>query len=227
MSTAHNKLARVLIVDDHELFRQGIANLVNEQSDMEIVGEAKDGLEAYYRATALKPDLILLDINMPDMDGLEAIKRIRADLPECIVVMLTVHEEDEKLFKSIRAGAKGYVLKNAPSSEFLKMCRQALSGEAALSAHLSARILTEFARESDKVDKYQKDVDEGKIDPLTMREKEVLSYASQGMTNREIARHLTLSVHTVKSHIRSILAKLNVDSRYAASDYAKHTDMMS
>ena len=226
MSTAHNKLARVLIVDDHELFRQGIANLLNDQSDMEVVGEAGDGLEACYRATALKPDLILLDINMPGMDGLEGLTRIRADLPECTVVMLTVHEEDEKLFQSIRAGAQGYVLKNASSSEFLRMCRQALSGEAALSARLSTRILTKFAHESDKVDKYQKDVDEGKIDPLTMREKEVLSYASQGMTDREIARHLTLSVHTVKSHIRSILAKLNVDSRYAAADYAQHTGMM-
>jgi DNA-binding NarL/FixJ family response regulator len=217
VSAKHSKPARVLLVDDHELFRQGIANLLNEQPDIQIVGDAGDGLEAHHRAVALKPDLILLDINMPGVDGLEALQLIRADLPETTVVMLTVHDEDEKLFKAIRAGAQGYILKNTPSTEFLQMCRQALRGEAALSPRLAGRILTEFAREPGEG---EDDPSDGEASPLTGREKDVLSCASEGLTDREIAKRLFLSVHTVKSHMRNILAKMHVGSRHAAADYA-------
>ncbi len=214
MSAKRSKPVRVLLVDDHELFRQGMANLLNQQPDIQIVGDAGDGLEAHHRAVALKPDLILLDINMPGVDGLEALQLIRADLPETTVVMLTVHDEDEKLFKAIRAGAQGYILKNTPSTEFLQMCRQALRGEAALSPRLAGRILTEFAREP------------GEASPLTLRQTEVLSYASEGLTDREIAQRMWLSVHTVKSHMRNILAKLHVGSRHAAADYARRKGLM-
>ncbi len=223
MSAKHSKPARVLLVDDHELFRQGIANLLNEQPDIQIVGDAGDGLEAHHRAVALKPDLILLDINMPGVDGLEALQLIRADLPETTVVMLTVHDEDEKLFKAIRAGAQGYILKNTPSTEFLQMCRQALRGEAALSPRLAGRILTEFAREPGEG---EDDPSDGEASPLTGREKDVLSCASEGLTDREIAKRLFLSVHTVKSHMRNILAKLHVGSRHAAADYAHRKGLM-
>jgi DNA-binding NarL/FixJ family response regulator len=201
-------------VDDHELFRQGMANLLNQQPDIQIVGDAGDGLEAHHRAVALKPDLILLDINMPGVDGLEALQLIRADLPETTVVMLTVHDEDEKLFKAIRAGAQGYILKNTPSTEFLQMCHQALRGEVALSPRLAGRILTEFAREP------------GEASPLTLRQTEVLSYASEGLTDREIAQRMWLSVHTVKSHMRNILAKLHVGSRHGAADYARRKGLL-
>ena len=214
MSAKRSKPVRVLLVDDHELFRQGMANLLNQQPDIQIVGDAGDGLEAHHRAVALKPDLILLDINMPGVDGLEALQLIRADLPETTVVMLTVHDEDEKLFKAIRAGAQGYILKNTPSTEFLQMCRQALRGEAALSPRLAGRILTEFAREP------------GEASPLTLRQTEVLSYASEGLTDREIAQRMWLSVHTVKSHMRNILAKLHVGSRHTAADYARRKGLM-
>ena len=214
MSAKRSKPVRVLLVDDHELFRQGMANLLNQQPDIQIVGDAGDGLEAHHRAVALKPDLILLDINMPGVDGLEALQLIRADLPETTVVMLTVHDEDEKLFKAIRAGAQGYILKNTPSTEFLQMCRQALRGEAALSPRLAGRILKEFAREP------------GEASPLTLRQTEVLSYASEGLTDREIAQRMWLSVHTVKSHMRNILAKLHVGSRHAAADYARRKGLM-
>ncbi len=223
MSAKHSKPARVLLVDDHELFRQGIANLLNEQPDIQIVGDAGDGLEAHHRAVALKPDLILLDINMPGVDGLEALQLIRADLPETTVVMLTVHDEDEKIFKAIRAGAQGYILKNTPSTEFLQMCRQALRGEAALSPRLAGRILTEFAREPGEG---EDDPSDGEASPLTGREKDVLSCASEGLTDREIAKRLFLSVHTVKSHMRNILAKLHVGSRHAAADYAHRKGLM-
>lgn len=214
MSAKRSKPVRVLLVDDHELFRQGMANLLNQQPDIQIVGDAGDGLEAHHRAVALKPDLILLDINMPGVDGLEALQLIRADLPETTVVMLTVHDEDEKLFKAIRAGAQGYILKNTPSTEFLQMCRQALRGEAALSPRLAGRILTEFAREP------------GEASPLTLRQTEVLSYASEGLTDREIAQRMWLSVHTVKSHMRNILAKLHVGSRHGAADYARRKGLL-
>ncbi len=223
MSAKHSKPARVLLVDDHELFRQGIANLLNEQPDIQIVGDAGDGLEAHHRAVALKPDLILLDINMPGVDGLEALQLIRADLPETTVVMLTVHDEDEKIFKAIRAGAQGYILKNTPSTEFLQMCRQALHGEAALSPRLAGRILTEFEREPGEG---EDDPSDGEASPLTWREKDVLSCASEGLTDREIAKRLFLSVHTVKSHMRNILAKLHVGSRHAAADYAHRKGLM-
>jgi DNA-binding NarL/FixJ family response regulator len=223
VSAKRSKPVRVLLVDDHELFRQGMANLLNQQPDIQIVGEAGDGLEAHYRAVALKPDLILLDINMPGVDGLEALQLIRADLPETTVVMLTVHDEDEKLFKAIRAGAQGYILKNTPSTEFLQMCRQALRGEAALSPRLAGRILTEFAREPGEG---EDDPSDGEASPLTGREKDVLSCASEGLTDREIAKRLFLSVHTVKSHMRNILAKLHVDSRHTAADYARRKGLM-
>ena len=214
MSAKRSKPVRVLLVDDHELFRQGMANLLNQQPDIQIVGDAGDGLEAHHRAVALKPDLILLDINMPGVDGLEALQLIRADLPETTVVMLTVHDEDEKLFKAIRAGAQGYILKNTPSTEFLQMCHQALRGEVALSPRLAGRILTEFAREP------------GEASPLTLRQTEVLSYASEGLTDREIAQRMWLSVHTVKSHMRNILAKLHVGSRHGAADYARRKGLL-
>ena len=223
MSAKRSKPVRVLLVDDHELFRQGMANLLNQQPDIQIVGDAGDGLEAHHRAVALKPDLILLDINMPGVDGLEALQLIRADLPETTVVMLTVHDEDEKLFKAIRAGAQGYILKNTPSTEFLQMCRQALRGEAALSPRLAGRILTEFAREPGEG---EDDPSDGEASPLTGREKDVLSCASEGLTDREIAKRLFLSVHTVKSHMRNILAKLHVGSRHAAADYAHRKGLM-
>ena len=223
MSAKRSKPVRVLLVDDHELFRQGMANLLNQQPDIQIVGDAGDGLEAHHRAVALKPDLILLDINMPGVDGLEALQLIRADLPETTVVMLTVHDEDEKIFKAIRAGAQGYILKNTPSTEFLQMCRQALRGEAALSPRLAGRILTEFAREPGEG---EDDPSDGEASPLTGREKDVLSCASEGLTDREIAKRLFLSVHTVKSHMRNILAKMHVGSRHAAADYAHRKGLM-
>ncbi len=220
MSAERSKPARVLLVDDHELFRQGIANLLNQQPDIQIVGEAGDGLEAHYRAVALKPDLILLDINMPGVDGLEALQLIRADLPETTVVMLTVHDEDEKLFTAIRAGAQGYMLKDTPSTEFLQMCRHALRGEAALSPRLASRMLAEFAREPGETGETQDELPGNEVSPLTVREQDVLSCASEGLTDREIAQRLFLSVHTVKSHMRNILAKMHVGSRHAAADYA-------
>jgi two-component system NarL family response regulator len=225
MDTSSAPPIRILLVDDHELFRTGIANLLNAQPDMQVVGEAGDGLEAHYRAVAFKPDLILLDVNMPGVDGIEALSVIKAELPDTTVIMLTVHDEDEKVFSAIRAGAQGYLLKNTGSVDFLRMLRGAMRGEAALSPKLASRILAEFARLSES--KTEATADDLRASTLTAREKEVLTFVSEGLTDKEIAVRLSLSIHTVKSHMRNILAKLHVANRYEAADYARHRGLTS
>ena len=138
--------ARILLADDHDLFREGLAGLINAQPDLEVAGQAGDGLEALTLARDLKPDLIVMDINMPICDGLEATRLIRSEWPDARIVILTVHDEDEKLFEAIKAGAQGYMLKSLHSADFLRGVRSALNGEAVLPPQLAARLLKEFAR---------------------------------------------------------------------------------
>ena len=208
---------RVMLVDDHELFRNGIASLLNSQEDMVVVAEASDGFEAQYRAAAINPDLILMDINMPGVDGLEALQFIRSDLPQATIIMLTVHDEDEKVFKALRAGAKRYVLKNTNSEDFLRMLRDAIWKGAAISSELTGRILTEFAKTSEPAATLKDGAD---IPTLTKREKDVIGLVVQGLADKEIGQQLSISLHTVKSHMRNILAKLGVKSRHEAADLA-------
>src|SRR5512136_2739500 len=138
--------ARVLLVDDHALFREGLAGIIGAQPDFEVVGEANDGLEAVVKARGLRPDLILMDVQMPGMDGLEATRQIKQALPETTIVMLTIRDDDEKLFEGLKGGAQGYLLKDIRSQEMLAMLRSALRGEAALSPALAGRVLAEFRR---------------------------------------------------------------------------------
>ncbi|CAG0999955.1 Transcriptional regulatory protein DegU [Anaerolineae bacterium] len=138
--------ARVLLVDDHALFREGLAGIIGSQPDMQVVGEANDGLEAFVKAQELKPDLILMDVQMPGMDGLEAARQIKQTLPEAVIIMLTVRDDDEKLFGALKNGAQGYLLKEIRSQSMLEMLRGALRGEAALSPTLAGRVLSEFRR---------------------------------------------------------------------------------
>ena len=139
-------LTRVLLADDHALFREGLSGILSAQSDFEIVGQAADGLEAVAKANALKPDLILMDIKMPSCDGLEATRLIKTALPDVKIVVLTVHEENEKLFKAVRSGAEGYVLKNTLPEDFLRLVRGVTEGKAAMTRAMAARILAEFSR---------------------------------------------------------------------------------
>ena len=214
---------RVMLVDDHELFRDGIASLLNEQQDFEVVAEAGDGLEAAYRAPVVKPDLILLDINMPGMDGLEALDLIRKELPEATIIMLTVHDEDKKVFSALRAGANGYILKNANSDDFLQMLRRTLEEGAAISKELTSRLITEFARTSEPMPK----TDDGESIPaLTGREKEVLALITEGLADKEIAVRLSISLYTVKSHVRNILGKLQAPNRHTAADLAMRSRLI-
>lgn len=213
-------VTRVLLADDHALFREGLSGILDAQPDFEIVDQAADGLEAVAKARALRPDLILMDIKMPSCDGLEATRLIKAALPDVKIVVLTVHEEDEKLFEAIRSGAEGYILKNTLPEDFLRLVRGVIEGKAAITRAMAARILAEFSRLPPPRDTA------GTYQPLTRREKEVLALAAQGATDQEIAGTLTLSLHTVKTHMRHILAKLHAANRREAAEVAAQEGLL-
>jgi len=206
---------RVLLVDDHQLFREGLAIILNNQPDFHVIAEADDGLEAQIKARKLKPDLILMDVIMPGCDGLEATQRIKQELPQTTIVMLTVREEDDYLFQAIRNGAQGYLLKNICSKDMLEMLRTATRGEAAITPAMGSRMLEEFRRISQVASQEPQEVE-----ALTQRELEILSLVTAGDTNHEIAAKLQVSIHTVKTHMRNILAKLHQERRYEAASFA-------
>lgn len=212
---------RVLLADDHALFREGLAGIIDAQSDLQVVGEANDGLEAFVKAQELKPDLILMDVQMPGMGGIEAVRQIKQVLPETIIVMLTVRGDDNMLFEALKNGAQGYLLKEIRSQALLEMLRGALRGEAALSPELAGRVLSEFRRLS-KGGIPEKDDDDG----LTEREQQVLVEVSKGASDKEIAAALNISLNTVKTHIRNILAKLQVRTRREATRAAQAKGML-
>jgi len=211
-----------LLADDHNLFREGLISILDDQPDFVVVGEASDGLEAIVKARKLKPDLILMDVSMPVCDGLEATQRIKHEVPDVIIVMLTVRDESEKLFEAIRNGAQGYLLKSINSREMLDLLRGAVRGEAAITPTLGGRMLEEFRRVSQRSAK----VPDDDIATLTSREQEVLCLVSEGATNKAIAQELNVSIHTVKSHMRKILAKLHLDKRQEAASYAKREGLI-
>jgi DNA-binding NarL/FixJ family response regulator len=201
---------RLLLVDDHRLFRDGIRSLLAYQEDFEVVGEADDAEGGVRQALRLRPDIVLMDIDFPQgPDGIEAAARITAQLPGTSVVMLTVHDDTEKLLDAFKAGASGYLVKSIRSEELLRRLRALSEGEAVLSRGLAVRILAEFRR--------------GTYDPieteLTSREFEVLTLVAQRKSNREIATDLVISENTVKNHMKAILGKLQVRNRRAAAAY--------
>ena len=208
---------RVLLADDHQLFREGIASILSAQPDCEVVGEAGDGLEVLVKARAIMPGLPVggaeartMDIGMPGCDGVEATYRIKQELEETIIVILTVRNEDEKLFDAIKAGAQGYLVKTIHSDELLSLLRSAVRGEAAITPEIGGRMLEEFRRLSSGPNRKSGD----EATALTSREQDVLGLIACGATDREIGERLTISIHTVKSHVRNILAKLHLSRRY-------------
>lgn len=215
--------ARILLVDDHELFREGLAGLVNAQPDLTVVGQAGDGLEALTLARDLQPNLIVMDINMPICDGLEATRLIREALPDVRIVMLTVHDQDEKLFAAIKAGANGYMLKDTNSVDFLQAVRGALGGEATLPPKLAASLVEAYAQLAKRPSRSRP----AEEDPdLTPRELEVLNLIAVGASNQEISDQLSISIHTTKSHIRSILSKLHAVNRRQAARMAARRGLL-
>ena len=214
---------RILLVDDHDLFREGLAGIISTQPDMQVVGEAGDGLEAIVKARELKPDLILMDIQMPGCDGLEATQKIKREIPATVIVILTVRDEEDKLFEAIKGGAQGYLLKNIRSRELLEGLRGAMRGEAAISPILAGRMLEEFRRLSQHE---PREFTQDETAMLTLREKDVLTQVAQGSSDKEIAAQLSISLHTVKSHLRNILAKLQVNSRREAARLARDKGLL-
>jgi two-component system, NarL family, nitrate/nitrite response regulator NarL len=207
----------ILIVDDHILFREGLAGLLRSQPDMIVVGECGTVHEAIETALQTKPDVILMDFSLPDGTGLDATRVILTELPDVQIIFLTVHDNDERLIAAMRAGAKGYLLKNLSVTKLLASLRALERGEAAISRTMMARILEEFAQSTPPT---------GPSSPsplvgLTSREIEVLQELANGVTNQEIAARLYISENTVKNHIHNILEKLNLHNRREAIEFAR------
>jgi two-component system NarL family response regulator len=213
---------RILLADDHGLFREGLAGIINSQPDMEVLGEASDGLEAVVKAAELKPDLILMDIQMPGQDGLEATRQILREAAHVAIVILTVRDEPEKLFQAIKNGARGYLLKSMSSKEMIAMLRGVIRGEAPIAPAIAVHMLEEFRRLS----RLAPGGEESEATTLTGREQTVLSLAAAGKSDKEIADELTLSLHTVKTHMRNILAKLHVSNRRQAAQAARQKGLV-
>jgi DNA-binding NarL/FixJ family response regulator len=211
---------RILIADDHALFRDSLKSLL-ESHDIDVVAEAKNGQEAVELTWDCKPDVVLMDLMMPVMDGLEATKRIAAELPDVKVVILTASDDDNNLFEAIKSGAKGYLLKDLESSQFFSLLEGVGRGEPALTPAVARKLLDEFARPK-KPSKEQYDPD-----ALTDREREVLELMVQGTTsNRRLAKHLGVSENTVKFHVRNILDKLHLHNRAQVVAYALRTRLV-
>ena len=206
---------RILLADDHVLFRKGIAALLAARQDMEVVGEAGDGLEAIAQARETVPDIILMDIHMPGCDGLEAVRIITREMPHVHVIMLTVSDDDRDLFAAIKNGAEGYLLKNLEPYQLFDMLEGVRRGEAAISGTVAAKILQEFRQ----LDQTMTPKPEAK-EELTPREIEVLERVVEGATNKEIATALSITENTVKIHLRNILQKLHLQNRIQAAVYA-------
>ncbi len=208
---------RVLVVDDHTLFRRGIVTVLANQKDISVVGEAVNGLEAIDKAEALVPDVIVMDLNMPQCSGLEATQALQAKMPQVSILVLTVSDNEADLFHAIKFGATGYILKNTEPEELVQAIHHIAQGGVIVSPMMAAKLLTEFR--SLGTDAMAKKTAEEE-DNLSPREDEVLRLVSQGATNKEIADSLFISENTVKTHLRNIMDKLHLANRSQAAAYA-------
>lgn len=200
----------VLLIDDHTLFRSGIRLLLQRHNEFLVVGEAADGVEGVKRAIQLRPHIILMDLHMPIMNGLEALHLILQDIPDAVVLMLTVSEDADDLAKALKAGASGYLLKNIDADELIKALHKAKSGESVVSSAMTSKLVQQFRRG---------EVAQNKVH-LTPREQEVLTSITRGGSNKEIARQFDITESTVKIHVQNILKKLELSSRVQAAIYA-------
>ena len=206
---------RILLVDDHSLFRKGIASLLAAERGFEVVGEAGDGPEALAKARELMPDLILMDISMPGMNGLETTRRIKEVLPYVKIVILTISEEDQDLFEAVKNGAQGYLLKKIEAKALFSTLRGIVQGEASVSRVMASKLLDEFARQAKRPPAVTLPGTN-----LSPREKKVLELVTLGRTNKEIAAALAVAENTVKSYVKNILEKLHLENRVQAATFA-------
>jgi len=213
---------RVLVVDDHALFRRGLQMVLEQEQDLELVGEASDGHEAVEKAQELMPDVILMDVRMPKRSGIEAAGAIKDLLPHVKILMLTISDEEADLYDAIKAGASGYLLKEIPIEEVADAIRSVWAGQSRISPSMASKLLNEFAAMS----KATSDRPQMPTPRLTDRGMGVLRLVAQGMNNRDIAKALFISENTVKNHIRNILEKLHLHSRMEAVVYAVREKMI-
>jgi NarL family two-component system response regulator LiaR len=202
---------RVLIADDHAVVREGLRALIDTEPGMELAGEAADGAEAVQKMRSLRPDVILLDLVMPRMDGIEAIGQIKEEDPDARILVLTSFAEDEKVFSAVKAGALGYLLKDSSPQELLRAIREVYRGEPSMQPSIAHKVMRELQRSSNLPPTGE---------PLTERELEVLQFIAQGLTNQEIADRLFVSERTVRAHVSNILGKLHLANRTQAALYA-------
>ena len=215
-------LIKILLVDDQPLFREGLRTLLTVHSDFEVVGEAGNGMEAIKLARSLRPLVVLMDLQMPVLDGVAATRRLHEEQPDCRVIVLTTFDDDEMVFDGLRAGAVGYLLKDAPSEKLAEAIRVAARGETFLQPSVAAKVVAEFARLSRKTVPTANPV----IEPLSEREIEILRLIAHGASNREIAGTLFLAEGTVKNHVTNILGKLEARDRTHAALKARDNGLI-
>jgi DNA-binding NarL/FixJ family response regulator len=209
-------VVRVLVVDDHSLFRRGLTLVLEAEDGIEVVGEGENGEEAIAKAEELAPDVVLMDVRMPRIGGIEATRRIAESQPATKILMLTVSDEEGDLYEAIKAGATGYLLKEISIEEVADAIRAVVQGQTLISPSMASKLIVEFANLAKRSEARQQ------VPPprLTGRELEVLRLVAQGMSNRDIAEVLSISENTVKNHVRNILEKLHLHSRMEAVMYA-------
>ena len=209
---------KTLLVDDHPLFLDGLKNLLTLRG-IEVVGTARDGMEALEKARTLHPEIILMDIQMPNLDGLAATRLIKAELPDVKIVMLTMSAQDEDLFEAIKCGACGYLLKTEDTDEFFSSLIGLTRGEVPLSPGLAGRVLEEFAQQGMKSESIKSA--ETKTEELSARQIQVLTLVAQGLTYKEVGAKLCLAERTIKYHIGEIIERLHLENRSQAIQYAR------
>ena len=204
---------KIIIVDDHVLFREGLAAIIRREPDIEIIGMAGTVREAIELARASRPEIALMDFNLPDGSGVDATRRILEEFPACKIIFLTMSEQDDDLFSAIRSGAKGYLLKNMQPTDLVNAIRSVYEGESALSQGMTLRLMDELSRSERLAHPAE--------NTLTLRELDVLRAIASGLSNQEIGNQLYISENTVKFHVHSLLAKLNLTDRKEAANFAR------
>ncbi|HEX2529890.1 MAG TPA: response regulator [Burkholderiaceae bacterium] len=204
----------VLLIDDHTLFRSGIRSLLQRNPDFAVVGEAADGVEGIKRAKQLKPDVVLLDLNMPGISGLETLQLLLQDCPQTAVIMLTVSEDAEDLGAALQGGARGYLIKNIDADYLVRAIRRAAAGEPVVAEAMTAKLVAQLQGGAQRIEA------PSDLDKLTPREREILSCLARGESNKSIARTLDVAESTVKIHVQNILKKLQLSSRVQAAVFA-------